>query len=186
MRNIKIAILTLTLTIGNLVFANPYQVNSQQWHNWNAMAAHEADKRRAEAEAEEAYYRQQEQLKREAERNKVQEQVSNLPIVHKVFVYNSKTGDFVYNVVEGYDYDSAIEYMKEVAKEQFRITCDEGLAWGGTTSHKVLGSIAMAIINGRHVAYYKHGGNSKEARDRFSLEKCQEEAENCKIVLSNY
>ncbi len=183
MKKIKILILAATLIIGSLISANPYPVNTQQWHNWNAMAAQEADKRRAE---EEAYYKQQEQLKKEAGKNKVPEQESNLPIVYKVFVYNSKTGDFVYNAVEGYDYDSAIEYMKKVAKKQFGITCDKGLAWGGTTSHKVLGSVAMAIINGRHVAYYKYGGTSKESRDRLSLEKCQEEAGNCNIVLSNF
>ena len=183
MKKIKTLILSAALMIGTLVFANPYPVNSQQWHNWNAMAAQESDKRRAE---QEAYYRQQEQLKREALKNKVQEQDSNLPIVYKVFVYNSKTGDFAYNVVEGYDYDSAIEYMKKVAKKEFGMSCDKGLAWGGTTSHKVFGSVAMAVNDGRYTAYYKYGGTSKEGRDKLSLEKCQETAENCKIVLSNF
>lgn len=34
--------------LGKLAFANPYQVGSQQWHNWNAAMSSQADKIKAQ------------------------------------------------------------------------------------------------------------------------------------------
>lgn len=44
----KIAIFLTVLILSKFVMANPYTPGSQSWHNWNAMAQSEADKRNAE------------------------------------------------------------------------------------------------------------------------------------------
>lgn len=169
------------------ILANPYTPYSHQWNAYQQQlygAMEEQKKREAEWAA------QQEQIKKQNNSQKtfyeLQAENTNKVILYKVFVYNSKTGEGIYDIVEGYDYDDSIKIMKKVAKKEFNLKCDDGIAWGGTASRKLYGSVAMGIVNGRYVAYYKHGGYTDEERDRFSLEKCQTEASNCEIIISNF
>ena len=63
----KIAIFLTVLILSKFVMANPYTPGSQSWHNWNAMAQSEADKRNAERNRQENIRRQKEAESRQRE-----------------------------------------------------------------------------------------------------------------------
>lgn len=188
MKNIFLILLFIFLSIFNkFILANPYTPYSPQWNAYQQQlyGAMEEQKKR---EAEWAAY--QEQIKKQNSSSKtfyeLQAENTNKVILYKVFVYDSKTGEGVYDIVEGYDYDDSIKIMKKVAKKEFNLKCDDGIAWGGTASRKLYGSVARGIVNGRYVAFYKHGGYTPEERDLFSLKECQAHASDCEIIISNF
>ena len=192
----KIVIFLTVLILSKFVMANPYTPGSQSWHNWNAMAQSEADKRNAERNRQENIRRQKEAESRQREYYK------NNPYAHEkiysMIIMDENTGDVYWNLrffIDGRISDpdkNALENMEFLFKDRFNVPAEKRDKLSFKHFYFQQGE-KYVVARGRDktnkkcdiwIMEKKKRKISEKQLTQDVLEWCNKEADNCEVILS--
>ncbi len=161
--------------LGKFAFANPYQVGSQQWHNYNAAIWSEQDKIKAEREA----MKQQQSNQNNISQNN--EQHYNR---WSVFVYNEDTGDWAYHIDHWIDGSSkdAIKVVKKEFKEAHKkkgVEANKHIYWEG--AFRGIVAFGQNRQSGKWEAYFMYGASEKNKQKLMN--ECEAQSDYCKLII---